>query len=607
MAMSPGSDTLIMSAMERRNLLALFAALPLLRELDVQSVGELADDIQWFSVPSGMALYSAGEAADGLYAIVNGAFGIYAAQAIGGSKYLGKLVAGQLAGDVEVISGRERSTTLVALRDCEVARLPSPTFEKLVAKHPHTLRLMARGLAEQVDALQQQNRRQPSYPKTFAIVPCDASECAAALGADLVACLAMFGRAELISSAQATDRTSHWFHRLERANKFVVYLTDDRPSHWSRLCIRRADMVLLVADAHRDPQRWIVLDTMHEVAAAIRTAEMVLVHRAGHRPHRTREWLEAQPCRGVHHVHGREDVARLARLTTGRSVGLVLSGGGARGFAHIGVLRALREAGIAVDSIGASSIGAIIGAGWADGWSYEEMLDRMRRGFVASNPLSDYTLPLMSLVAGRKVSRLLRQQFGDTDIEDLRLPYFCVSANLASGLLAVHRRDTLWVWLRASIAIPGVLPPVFTKKQAYVDGATLNNLPVDVMREDFRGRIIAVDVSSDRGFASELEMTELPPLWKIRSHFRHAKASANIMQILLRAGMLNSAATSIAQRESADLLLRPPLAGVDLLDWRSFERTIDLGYHYALEALESAGSKLSTAAEPQSVFAPPAR
>jgi NTE family protein len=516
------------------------------------------------------------------------------------------LVAGQLAGDVEIISGRVRSTTLVALRDCEVARLPSPTFEKLIAKHPHTLRLMARGLAEQVEALQQQNRRQASYPKTFAIVPCDGCECAATFGADLVACLATFGRAELISSAQATDRTSHWFHRLERANKFVVYLTDDRPSHWSRLCIRRADMVLLVADAHLEPQRWIALDTMHEVAAAIRTAEMVLVHRAAHRPHRTREWLEAQPCRRVHHLHGHEDVARLARLLTGRSVGLVLSGGGARGFAHIGVLRALREARIEVDSIGASSIGAIIGAGWADGWSYEEMLDRMRRGFVASNPLSDYTLPLMSLVAGRKVSRLLRQQFGDTDIEDLRLPYFCVSANLASGLLAVHRSGMLWLWLRASIAIPGVLPPVFTKKQAYVDGAALNNLPVDVMREDFRGRIIAVDVSSDRGFASELEMTELPPLWKIRSHFRHAKASANIMQILLRAGMLNSAATSIAQRESADLLLRPPLAGVDLLDWRSFERTIDLGYHYALEALESAGSKLSPV-EPQSVFTPAAR
>jgi NTE family protein len=596
--MSPGSDTLIMSAMERRNLLALFAALPLLRGLDIQSVGEFADDIHWFSVPSGIALYSSGEAADGVYVIINGAFGIYAPQPSGGSRYLGKLVAGQLAGDVELISGRARTTTLVALHDCEVARLSSPTFERLVAKHPHALRLMARSLAEQVEVLQQQTRRAASVPKTFAIVPCDAGECAAALGVDLQACLATFGRAELISSAQGTNRTSHWFHRVERANEFVVYLTDDRPSHWSRLCIRRADVVLLVGDAHCDPQRWVALDTIDEVGAAIRTADIVLVHRAEHRSRRTREWLEQQPCRNVHHVHGREDVARLARLLTGHSVGLVLSGGGARGFAHIGVLRALREARIAVDSIGASSIGAIIGAGWAAGWGYEEMLERMRRSFVASNPLSDYTLPLMSLVAGRKVSRLLRQQFGDTDIEDLRLPYYCVSANLASGQLAAHRRGTLWLWLRASIAIPGVLPPVFTGKQAYVDGAALNNLPVDVMREDFRGRIIAVDVSSDRGFASELEMTELPPLWKIGSLFRHAKASANIMQILLRAGMLNSAATSIAQRESADLVLRPPLAGVDLLDWRSFERTTELGYRYALEALESAGSKLSTAAEP---------
>ena len=237
--MSPGSDTLIMSAMERRNLLALFAALPLLRELDIESVGELADDIQWFSVPSGMTLYSSGETADGLYAVINGAFGIYAPQLGGGSRYVGRLYAGQLAGDVEIISGRARTTTLVALRDCEVARLPVPTFEKLVAKHPRTLRLIARDLAEQLDALQQDSRRSGSVPRTFAIVPSDASESARTIAADLATCLAAFGRAELISSVQAADRTSHWFHRLERANQFVVYLTDERPTRWSRLCIRR--------------------------------------------------------------------------------------------------------------------------------------------------------------------------------------------------------------------------------------------------------------------------------------------------------------------------------------------------------------------------------
>jgi NTE family protein len=227
------------------------------------------------------------------------------------------------------------------------------------------------------------------------------------------------------------------------------------------------------------------------------------------------------------------------------------------------------------------------------------MLERMQRAFVASNPLSDYTLPILSLVAGRKVSRLMRQEFGEVDIEDLRLPYYCTSANLANGQLTVHRSGKLWRWLRASIAIPGILPPVFTEKQAYVDGATLNNLPVEVMREDSQGPIIAVDASADRGFVSDLEMTEIPALWGIRHVFRR-RPCVNIMQILLRAGMLNSAAASIAQRELADVLLRPPLERVDLLDWRAFQRAVDIGYRHTLRVLERESNKL-TARECHSV------
>jgi len=178
--MGPGSDTMIMSAMDRRNLLALFAALPLFRELDAKSIGELADDIQWFSVPSGTVLYSSGESADGMYVIINGAFGVYAPQAGGGSSCIGKLSAGQTAGDMELISGKLRSTTLAALRDCEVARLSKITFEKLISQHPQALRYIARGLAQQLDALQQPQRQALPVPKTFAIVPFDSSDGAAA-------------------------------------------------------------------------------------------------------------------------------------------------------------------------------------------------------------------------------------------------------------------------------------------------------------------------------------------------------------------------------------------------------------------------------------------
>ena len=296
-------------------------------------------------------------------------------------------------------------------------------------------------------------------------------------------------------------------------------------------------MVLLVADADRDPQRWLALDTMDEAAAAIRTAEMVLVHRAG-----ASAAEDSRVARGAamppRASRARPRGCRARRAASDRPQ----CGPGAvrrrraRLRAHRRACARYGEARIAVDSIGATSIGAIIGAGWAAGWGYEEMLDRMRRSFVASNPLSDYTLPLMSLVAGRKVGRLLRQEFGDTDIEDLRRPYYCVSANLTNGQLAVHRRGTLWLWLRASIAIPGVLPPGIHKEAGLRGRRDAQQPPGRRHARGFRGPIIAVDAGGDRGFACELEMTELPPLWKTRSQFRHARASANIMQILLRAG-----------------------------------------------------------------------
>jgi NTE family protein len=284
-------------------------------------------------------------------------------------------------------------------------------------------------------------------------------------------------------------------------------------------------------------------------------------------------------------------MARLTRLLAGRSLAVVLSGGGARGFVHLGALKALEAAHLPVDAIGATSIGAIIGAGWATGWGYEELVEHTRRSFVDRNPLGDYTLPWVSLVAGRRVGRLLRGEFGEMHIEDLPLPFFCVSANLSTGQAAVHRRGKLWLWLRASVAIPGVLPPVFTQKQVHVDGATLNNLPVDIMRESHEGAIVAVDAGADHMLDTHVEMTEVPPAWRLLPWLTQ-RPGINILQILFRCGMINSASAANARRELADLALRPPLGGIDLLDWKAFERVIEIGYRSMSEALEAHGEGL---------------
>ena len=587
--MSPGTDTLIQSALERRNLPALFAALPLLRDLDAQQLRDVSAEIEWFSVPGGAILYEAGQPADGLYAVVNGALGIYVPRVTGGTQYVGQICGGETVGEVEVISGQPRTATVVALRDTEVARLPHKSFELVLEKNPHSMRQIARIMAQRLDTLQRTGRQARATPKTFAVVPHGDGIDAAEFGSQLVECLRKMGRAELVVRTQAHEQTSHWFHRLERANDFVVYVSDARPSNWSKLCLRQADSLLLLAELDAEAHPWRALAASQDHSPAAQSAEIILLKQNSAAPASCAEWLGQQPCRRHHVVRNSADVARVARLLTGRAVGVVLSGGGARGFAHIGVLRALSEAGLPVDAIGGTSIGAIVGAGWAAGWDYPEMVRRIRRSFVDTNPLNDYTLPFVSLVAGRKVSRLLREEFGAIEIEDLKLPFYCVSANLSSGQIAVHRRGELWLWLRASVAIPGVLPPVFKQKQVHVDGATINNLPVDVMHEGLDGAVIGVDVGTDRGFATDLESTEVPSPWNIPGWLRARRSRINIMQILWRAGMINSTATTVGQREQTDLLLRPPLEGIDMLDWRAFDRAVDLGYRYAAETLGGAG------------------
>lgn len=584
--MSPGPDTLIQSALERRNLLALMAALPLLRDLDPTQLEEVAREVEWFSLPGGSTLFSAGDAVDGLYVIVNGVLGVYVPSAAGGARLAGQIEAGGTAGEMEVISGTRRTSTLISLRNTEVARLPVRTFEKLVASRPQSLRYIANNLIQRVEYLQRAEAQPRARPKTFAIVPNGLDIDAAQFGLNLAEQFRRFGRAELVLSSQGSDRTSHWFHRLERANDFVLYVSDPQPSNWTKLCLRQADSLVLLARCDRAPRAWAALQAIRDDPTTASAAETVLLHDGLRDSPHTRRWLDLQPAKRHHHVRSGGDIARVARLLSGHGLGVVLSGGGARGFAHIGVLRALQAARLPIDAIGATSIGAIVGAGWAAGWSYEEMRDRFRRSFVDSNPLGDYTLPFVSLVAGRRVGRRLRAEFGELHVEDLQLPYFCVSANLTSGQAAIHRRGRLWLWLRASAAIPGVLPPVVTEKQIYVDGATINNLPVDVMRETLDGTVVAVDAGADRMLETSIEMTEVPSAWHVAAWLRRRPSSINILQILLRASMINSVAATVSQRALADLVLKPPLERIDLLDWRAFDRTIELGYRYASEALE---------------------
>src|SRR5258708_8636020 len=171
-------------------------------------------------------------------------------------------------------------------------------------------------------------------------------------------------------------------------------------------------------------------------------------------------------------------------------------------------------------------------------WSIEELTERMRGAFVVSKPLSDFPLPLIALFRGARVSALLQNHFGGVRIEDLPKPYFCVSSDLATGRDFVHRTGLLWRALRASVALPGILPPVTENGHLLVDGGVMNNLPVDVMAQEARGPIIAVDVSGEIDLhADDERYGERSILSLIGQRMR---GSPSIISILIRAGTVGS-------------------------------------------------------------------
>ncbi|MEZ5498694.1 MAG: patatin-like phospholipase family protein [Steroidobacteraceae bacterium] len=571
---------------ERASLDFALARMPVIAGLPEETFAALAASVDWLSLPGGGVLFESGEDSDSLYFLVSGTLAVYAPPGSDRRRFVGSIQAGDIVGEMGLISGRARSATVVALRDSQLARLDRQGFQEVMQRCPQAMLRLAQLAVHRLERATSGERAPAQLPRSFALVPQDVEVDVGGFGIDFVAALERYGSAELVWGARGADHTSHWFHKIETANDFTVYVADHAATTWSKLCVRQADAVILLANAATPAGEFAAVTGARESRTLAKRSELVLLHNDGIQGGRAAQWCSRFADLPHHNIQNDADVRRLVRLLTGHACGLVLSGGGARGFAHIGMMRALREAGLEIDQIGGTSIGGIIAAGIACGWDDQELRERFYRSFVATNPLRDYTLPVVSLTSGRKVSGLLQREFGELDIESLPLPFFCVSSNLTTGRYSVHRRGRLAHWLRASVAIPGVLPPVMQSGEIYVDGGAMNNLPVDVMRESGRGPIIGCDVGNDNAFRASQDAADTASLWRMLIDRSERRRRPGLVRILWRAGMVNSAATTAHHRNQADFLLQPPLADIDLLNWKAFDQAVRAGYEYALAALD---------------------
>ena len=598
------------------------ADIPFFAALDEATRVELASQLEPVQAAAGQVIFRQGDAGEGLFVVVSGRLRISVA-ADGSERVLYDLGRGSIVGDMALLTDRPRAATVHAVRDSDLLLLRVSSFTSLLERSPAlvtaTIRLLVDRLVA-VDRLLTVDRSQRPLPGGRAIAVAAAGKNArpaAMVAGWLAEQLARSGPvfrvdADVVARELGPDAAQRgpgdpgraeligWLHAVERSHERVIYQPDAEDTAWSRLCLSQSDVVLLVASAGDDPSVGAV--EARALATGLLRTELVLLHQA-HPADRAQAsamatWLADRPVADQHHLRADRagDVARLARMITGTSCGLVLGGGGARGLAHLGVIRALEEAGVPIDVIGGTSIGAIMAAlcarGLDDAERVRAVIDIARTGRRLVTP----TLPLMAFSAGRRVDQVLTEHLTSVPIEDLQLRFFCVSASLTRAEAVIHERGPLWPAVRASLSLPGIYPPVYAAGDLLIDGAAIDNLPVDVMRKRIgSGRIVAVDVSS------EVEPLTVEPYgpglsgWRVLGRrlnpFTPRRPVPGIAEVLNRSTGLSQ----VRHRRAAlgddrvDLLLRPPVARLRGLDFKGGIALIDAGYRYAAEALSKSG------------------
>ena len=519
----------------------------------------LASDAEPVALRSGDYLFRSGDRADRLYVVRTGRLRVLVEDA-DCPRVVRELGPGAILGELALLTGSPRSASAQAVRDSELLSLGADRFDALIADDPRFARALLRELAGQ---LQRSGGLTPpsTRPSVFSIVPLDGGldpdRLAAAVGHEL----ARFGSVDTLHGDEGSDGHAALLARAETANDFVLLVAGGSDADWDAFCRRQGDRTVLLAGP--------------ETAVADTAARCDLVLLAPMPAGRTALWLEETEPAAHHLVYEAAydlGAARVARRIAGRSLGLVLSGGGARGFAHIGAIAAIVEAGHQIDRLGGCSMGAFIAAMTALGLEPDQIRDRCHEELVRKAPFNDWTVPRVALIRSRKAGRMLERIFGELQVEELPRPLFTVSADLLSSRTVVHRRGPLLEAVGASMSIPGLVPPLARGGKLLVDGGVLNNLPVDLMHDSHEGPVIAIDVVRRLEPESSSETPRLP----------------SIMETMTRATVLGSVERAERNRSLAALVISPDVQDVGLRQFGALDRAIAAGRAAAEIALADA-------------------
>ena len=556
-------------------------------------------------VPGGDIVYREGEQAHTMFFVVSGRLRVSRRHSSGALQLYNEILPGESVGEAGLILQQPRAADIAALRDSTLALLSRADFDLLLTRHPLPMnRVFLQAVYNHLRHTSRVGQRRQA--QIFVVVPLAPGAPCRDVAVSLTRAFALVGRAYHVAPetehAPDPDATSGWigldrFDELEKQFDYLVYEADDAASPWARRALRQADQVVFVADPQGSPEVGPPeLRIRDEPGFTLKRQHLVLLHPAGaENPCEMAAWRVGRDLERVYPIRERSpgDYARLARFLTGKATGVVLGGGGARGFAHLGVLRALEQCGVVVDLVGGNSMGALLGAQYVLGLPLDEIRERtMRFARGGERP----TVPVISLMSGKRVQRDLQKMFGERSVDALWRPFFAAACNLSRACTTVLDTGPLWRAVLASNSPVGLFPPVVLDGDLLVDGAILENVPVEAMRmrlgtrlEKRRGNgtIIAIDVDVQDYMGVDPSLSRLSAWSKIKATLTPGgAASPGIGDILYRAGHiggLNQRSRTMAQ---SDHYLEPPVGAFALMSYRQAADIAEVGYRYAMKEIE---------------------
>ena len=576
----------------------------LFRTLSSEQRRKVLDAMVRQDLVRGQVLVAQGGPSDALFIVLHGALAV---RRTGHLEPIAELRAGELVGEIGFFANVPRTADVVAIRDTSVLVLTRAAYQKLVAEAPAIVEALLAALARRFakETMRLTPVRASPKARTVAMIDGGHEPLPSAFDRRLRDGLAVAG-AEIVDparlrtmfpqSALDAPEVSEWLNKLEHAAPLVVYFGGREASAWARKAIRQADVVVFGCRGDAPAGALTDIEAFACDVHPISARRLVRIHdRRSGEVSGTAAWLARLPVFLHHHValEDQIDIDSVVRFLSGRAVGFVAAGGGSLGTAHVGIYKAFRERGVMFDIFIGTSVGSAMAAGFAKNHEAEHLERGTQEIFVRSRSFRRPTWPRYALLDHKAFDRALADQYGsDCRVEDCWRPFGAIATNLSTYNLELIRSGLLWQAVRASSAIPGLLPPFYTPEGAMlVDGCLIDNVPLAPMHLLKSGPNLVVHFGEPAHEMFDVDYATLPGRFELIAAmlmpFRKQllPSAPSAVNVLWRSLVAHQRYDTLPTAPS-DLVMRPPSPlGVDVTDFDRHTEIFRTSYEWARDAI----------------------